>query len=110
MEDILSNYHVASMHVGIHQKVVILVTLIAFKLIAASAFLIWIGTGKIPIDRLLMARRMGRVIGNFNYFQAYLSGNWVWIVMGNVIGDPGDGTLLWLMVEIVAHFAGKFNY
>ncbi|KAL3520186.1 hypothetical protein ACH5RR_018335 [Cinchona calisaya] len=45
-----------AVHVGSRQKIVILVTLIFFALMATSAMLIWIGKGKNPIDSSLVAR------------------------------------------------------
>ncbi|KAL1834034.1 hypothetical protein ACET3Z_003685 [Daucus carota] len=43
-------------HVGTRQKLVILVTVLIFVLMIASAVLIWIGMGKNPIDSIFVAR------------------------------------------------------
>lgn len=45
-----------SFHIGSRQKIVILVTVLVFVLMMASAVLIWIGIGKNPIDSSVVAR------------------------------------------------------
>lgn len=49
-------FSLGSIRIGSRQKVVILVSVIVFALMIASAFLIWIGLGKNPIDSSVVAQ------------------------------------------------------
>ncbi|CAN6446468.1 unnamed protein product [Victoria cruziana] len=47
---------VLAMRIGSRQKIVILITLFLFSLAIATSVLVWVGTGKNPIDSSLVAR------------------------------------------------------
>lgn len=49
-------FSLRGIHVGSRQKLVIMVTVLIFVLMIASAVLIWIGMGKNPIDSVFVAR------------------------------------------------------
>ncbi|XP_026391971.1 tobamovirus multiplication protein 1-like isoform X1 [Papaver somniferum] len=56
IDDLRRCFPFQSIHVGSRQKFVILVVLLIFVIMVASAMLIWIGMGKNPIDSSVVAR------------------------------------------------------
>ncbi|KAI3979144.1 hypothetical protein MKX01_016969 [Papaver californicum] len=56
MDDLRRCFPFQTIHVGSRQKFVILVVVLIFLIMVASAMLIWIGMGKNPIDSSVVAR------------------------------------------------------